>query len=171
MKSCSNSFEHSRTINVHLPHIFALLQYKFLFPHLYVPLPHPYIPIPHLYIPLPHPYRPLPHLTYSLPHLYRPLPHPYRPLPHLYRPLPHPYTPLPHPYRPLPHPYVPFRTRFAGYLSADEGVFYVGHVLTFVKHTFHTYPRRDNTSDNGHSAEGWCVRDMREYPFWARGAE
>ena len=115
MKSCSNSFEHSRTINVHLPHIFALLQYKFLFPH--------------------------------------------------------PYIPLPHPYRPLPHPYVPFRTRFAEYLSADEGVFYVGHVLTFVKHTFHTYPRIDNTSDNGHSAEGWCVRDMREYPFWARGAE
>ena len=112
MKSCSNSFEHSRTINVHLPHIFALLQYKFLFPH-------PYIPLPLLYIP-------------------------------------------------LPLPYVPFRTRFAGYLSADEWVFYVGHVLTFVKYTFHIYPRIDNTSDNGHSAEGWCVRDMREYPFWAR---
>ena len=150
MKSCSNSFEHSRTINVHLPHIFTLLQYKFLFPH---------------------PYIPLPHLTYPLPHPYIPLPHPYIPLPHPYIPLPHPYIPLPLLYIPLPLPYVPFRTRFAGYLSADEGVFYVGHVLTFVKHTFHTYPRIDNTSDNGHSAEGWCVRDMREYPFWARGAE
>ena len=97
MKSCSNSFEHSRTINVHLPHIFALLQYKFLFPHPYIPLPHPYIP--------------LPHLTYPLPHLYIPLPHPYRPLPHLTDALPHPYTPLPHLYK-------AFRTGFAGIFSS-----------------------------------------------------